>query len=303
MSEDNLINLEDDGAASVPAAMAQQVPEATAPAPEAPPADVVPPEAQPAEVESVDVGGQKYVPLAAVLAERSEKRALKEKAARADALEQYVNESRPYVEFLKNNPQLLQPRQPDPVPSAAPQTPPADDPETLEAARLLDFYMGDGSGRLDATRGAKLRAMIRAEAEKIADSRVKPIYDQTYQSQSQVNFQRALQLKDPNGRSPSEASLRQIWQTVGPEITADPRAAGILAMTALGIDAMGQRPIVAPPASAPLMTEASGGTTRSVRPLSDLERKLAAERRVPEVKWQELTKGHKVGHTNVLEDD
>jgi hypothetical protein len=65
---DEVVNLEDETPAAIPEA-----------APEAPPA-----EAGPAEVDAVEVGGQKYVPVAALIAERAEKKTLKERASVAD---------------------------------------------------------------------------------------------------------------------------------------------------------------------------------------------------------------------------
>jgi hypothetical protein len=64
---DEVVNLEDE----TPAAVAEAPPEA-------PPA-----EAGPAEVDAVEVGGQKYVPVAALIAERAEKKTLKEPPSRA----------------------------------------------------------------------------------------------------------------------------------------------------------------------------------------------------------------------------
>src|SRR5262247_1797426 len=113
---ENLINVEDD----TPEAPAPPAPVAAAPA--APPQEA-PPE-DPDEQESVEIQGGKYVPLSALKTVRQENKSLKEKAQQADQLANYYNETKPYVEFLRNNPDLLKPRQQAP---AQPQTQPVDE--------------------------------------------------------------------------------------------------------------------------------------------------------------------------------
>src|SRR6266446_7224290 len=100
------LELDPDQPATPPAA-----PPATPPAPETPPTA---PPAEDEHPESVDVAGKKFVPVAALIGERKQRQALQEKAARVDELEQFAREAKPYVEFLKANPDLLKPKEPAP---------------------------------------------------------------------------------------------------------------------------------------------------------------------------------------------
>jgi hypothetical protein len=285
------VNLEDDGP---PLPVAEPTPEPVAEAPPEPQADA------PAEVEAVEVAGQRYVPHAALAAERAKGKALAEKASRVDALEQEWRNAQPYVEFLRNNPDLLKARQPEPVP--APVVAPEADPDALEAARLMDFYRADGSPDLD--RGARWLALQEKRAEKIAQARVAPILQQTAQDQAALNFQRAQQIKAPDGRSPSIESLQAVWQAMPADLVADPRVAGVLAMTAIGMDAMRAqpRPVVVPPSSPALVSEPSGGNPRTRPALSALEERIAADKGISATKWAEHTRGYQPGRATQLED-
>jgi hypothetical protein len=290
MSDEGLINLEDDGPV--------QPPVSPAPSGEAPPvaaAEQVP-AAPPEEPEdAVEVGGQKYVPVGAVIAERKARQALQAKAERVDELEKYARDSQPYVEFLKANPGLISGRQP-----AAPTPQPEHvDPQTEALAKTLDLYTPEG--KPDLARAGTIRQMMTATAQQIAQATIAPIQEESAQTRSARNFQVALQIKDKDGRSPSQAALMQIWRTMPASQTADPNVASILALTALGLDSVHQaRPPVAS-ALPPLITEGQGAAPRRAS-LSSLEQSIARDRGITEAKWAENTKGFAPGKANQLED-
>lgn len=299
MSDEGLLSVEDDGpdvtaddtavSAAPPVAAADQA-SADSPA-HAPPEDD-----SAAEVEAVEVAGKKYVPVGAVIAERKQRQALQEKASRTDALEAEMNNARPYVEFLKANPELLRPRQAAPPPASFGAPP---DPQVEALAKTLDLYTPEGQP--DLVRAATIRTMMTETAQQIAQQAIQPFHTQSYQDQSARNFQIALQMKDAQGRTPSREALVQIWRTMSPEQTADPNVASILALTALGLDSVSKKPAPVPPANAPLVTEGQGGAGR--RPaLSALEQSLARDRGMSEAKWQEHTKGFQSGRPQLLED-
>lgn len=290
MSDDGLMNLEDDGPAPVEEA-------APAPAVEAAPE---PPQADPDEADAVDIGGQKAVPLAVVKELREKVRNLSEKAQKADALEAWQRENEPALRFLQNNRDLLiQRAQP-----AAPPPPsvPSVDPDALEAALLMDFYKADGTP--DADRGAKWLALQEKRANRIAEAQLAPIKQRTQQEQANVNYQLARQVKDANGNSPSEASLRAIWSNLPPDMVADQQVAGMLAALALGLDQL-NAPKKAPAVPLPppaLVTESSGGHPAAKPTLSPLEERIAADRGVSQTKWQENTRGYRPGRAMTLEE-
>src|SRR5713101_1462653 len=212
-------------------------------APTAPPAPVAQPATPPPEDEhpdAVDVAGKKFVPVAALIGERKQRQAFQEKAARVDELEQFAREAKPYVEFLKANPDLLKPKEPAPSPSAAPPA----DPQAELLAKTLDLYTADG--KPDLVRANTVRALVSQTAQQIAQQTVAPYQERSAQEQSARNFQVALSVKDANGRSPSPQALAQIWRTIPAAQTADPNVASILALTALGLDSVN---IKAPPAA------------------------------------------------------
>lgn len=290
MSDEILTSLEDDAAPVVPP---------PAPAAVAAPAEPAAPDPEkPAEVDAVEVGGQKYVPLGAVKAEREKRQAVEKEAARAVDLERQLNELRPYAEFVKANPQLLQPR-PEPVAPAVPA--PVADEATATLAKALDLY-DSTTGQLDLPRAKMIRSLISSEAKAISDAAVQPLQARNAQEQSAMNFQRALQVVDADGAKPSEASLRAVWQSMPAADTADPRVAGILAMTALGMDRLTKRSPVAPPPQAPAVSEASGGNPTTRPALTDLEQRIAKERGMTQAAWQDRTKGFTRGTANTLED-
>lgn len=272
-------------------------------APETPPVEPVapPPPAETHEA-AVEMEGQKYVPLSAVLAERKQRQELKAKADLADDLVQQVQALKPYAEFLKANPQLMQPRAAEP-----PAAPPQADPDAVEAAQLMDFYKPDGT--LDVDKGAKYLALQDRRASRASSEAVKPLRDHSLQERSQQNFVRALSVKDASGQSPSPDALRAVWGVLKPEDTANPEIAATLAMLAMGADRMMGRgtppPSLGPsvaPSPPPLVTETSGGTIQTPGSLSRLEETIAAQRGMTTAAWRDATTGIVPGRSNVLEE-
>lgn len=285
MSDDGLMDLE----AETPA------PEPVAEAP-APVAEAAPDPETPAD--AVELNGEKLVPLSALLAERREAKALAEKAAKVDALEQWQRENEPALRFLQNNRDLLIQRQaPAPAPAA-----PAVDPDAHEAALLMDFYKPDGTPDID--KGARWLALQDRRSGRLADERVQPLVQRTQVEQGNMNFHMARNIKDASGASPSEESLRAVWSAMPPELVANQQVAGMLATLALGMDQMKnpRRPVVAPQPTAPPFSEPSGGNPRTRPALSAFEERIAADRGVSATKWQENTRGYQPGRAATLED-
>lgn len=290
-----LVNLEDDGpdvAAAYPDAAGGATPSEAAPGQAA--TATVPAEAAP-DAETVDVAGQKYVPVGALINERKQRQALTEKAARADQLDAEMSAARPYVEFLKANPGLLQRQQ---QAQAAPQTEQVD-PQLEQLAKTLDLYTPEG--KPDLARATTLRQLVKAEAQEIARQTIAPMQKETYETKAARNFQAAVAMKDANGRSPSPQALASLFKEVGAESAADPRIAGILALTALGLDYSQSKSAPPAPITAPLVTESQGNSPR--RPsLSTLEASIARDRGITEQAWADNTKDFQRGRPQQLED-
>lgn len=281
------MNLEDDAPIETPP---EPVAETPAPVePEAPPEPA-------AEVDAVEVAGRKYVPVQAVIAERKQRQELKAIADRVPQLEADNAAMRPYIEFLKANPQLMQPRQEQvtpPLPSA--------DPDVVELTQSMDFYKPDGTPDYD--RGAKHLAMMDRRSERLNAKAVQPFREASLQEKSTQNFAKALAFKDLDGRSPDPQVLSGLWQRMKLEDTADPNVVGMLSAAALGMTGLVKRRTVAPVQPPPaLVTEASGGHPQARQTMSRLEETIASNRGVSATKWQEATTGFQKGRPNVLED-
>lgn len=267
-----------------------------APAPEVPAAAA--PAAEPTG-EVVDAAGTHYVPVAAIQDERGKRQAAE---ARAAQLEQQAAQNEPILALLRNNPGLLQ--RPEPVTPAAPL--PTDDPDALEAARLMDFYTADG--KPDAERGARYLALQDRRATTAAQRAVQPLTQQTQQERANLNFQKALALKDPSGQPINPQTLTAVWQQVqrdanGVNILADPQAAAFVAAAALGIQTLTGPAAVVPPSRPPVVTEAAGSASGRRVSVTELETRVAAERGRNVDQWATLTKGHQSGRPNLVEND
>ena len=287
MSDDGLMNLEDD----TPAPVADPVAATPEPVVEAAPvADDEP--------DTVEVAGQRVVPVSVVKELRDKVRQLTEKAGKADQLEAWQRENEPALRFLQNNRDLIVQRVAPPAPVPEPQA----DPDAREAALLMDFYKPDGAP--DVEKGARWLALQDRRSGRLADERVQPILARTQQEQSNVNYHMARNIKDANGEMPSDESLRAVWQNMPPELTSNQQVAGMLAALALGMDRMRTpRKVVVPPqGTPPLVTESAGGNPRTRPQMSAFEERIARERGVTPTKWAENTAGFQPGRATALED-
>lgn len=290
MSEEpGLVNVEDDGPAIVADEPATPVVVAAVPDPAAPTE-----EDDPTTVDLKDipkVGGL----LGELKQTRQLNKQLRERATKADQLEAYVNDVRPYVDFLKSNPDLLKPRQAAPVAQPDAQV----DPRAAQLATTLDLYLPDG--KPDVARASVVLRMNDESVQRQIQQAVAPVHERSYQEASAYNYQVALTIKDAQGRSPSAEALTQIWRTMSPKQTADPNVASILALTALGLDSVKHKAQPAAPGRAPIVTEGTGPTVGRVS-LSALEQSVARDRGVKESDWAERTKGFVAGRAHTLED-
>lgn len=295
MSDENLINVEDDQ----PEAVAPAAPEAPV-APEPP--VVAAPDAE-IDINSIDIKDEGRIK--GVIGElsriRAENRTLKTQAERAGQLEQQLNEAKPYVDFLRNNQHLMQPRQPEPV---AP--PPEADPDLVETARTLDLYTSDG--KLDLEKAGKVLAIQDRRAGRVAQTTIQPMQQQTMQSQAHANYQMLRSFKMADGQVLRQEIVDGIWQATarepnGLQTLSNPDSVRALALLAIGAQAMTTRSQPAPPVAPPVVTEASGGRG-SLQPqrLSAIEERVLQNKGLSATKYQELTKDFKPGVSNVLED-
>lgn len=247
-----------------------------------------------------DAAGQRFVPVSALQAVRGELKALKPHAERAQQLEAWANDVRPYVEFLKANPQLLQPQAP------APAGPPQVDPALVELARTLELYDAT-TGQPDVARASVIRDMTRMEAAQIAQATMAPVQERTHEQQAAANLQAITATTDADGRPLEQAyvmqAVRQITDSLPKaealRVLADARVANLIRFTALGLQSAQKKSGPAAPATPPLHIETAGGGSGYV--MTEESRKLARAAGVPEKEWTERARAYRPGQSNVLE--
>jgi hypothetical protein len=303
VSDEGLIPLEDDEPAQPVAEAPAEPAEPPAEQPDTPDQPTEAP--KPAEVEAVEVGGQKYVSLAALMAERQKRQELQPLAQKAQELEGFVNENRAYIEFLKANPDFL--RRPPVQEAPKAQEAPKDDPAALELARSLDLY--DANGNPDVARAAKIKSVMAATAEERAKQLVQPFEQQQTQARAVHNYQAVVRAAQDAGVGKEIVDF--LWtesmkQADGMRVWADEGNARSMALLAIGANTAYQqrqpKKPAAPELPPPVVTEASGGNPRTRPVLSGLEARVAKERGVSESAWAKNLEGFKPGTQNVLED-
>jgi hypothetical protein len=228
MADEGVVNFEDDGPAIEPAS-----PPAVPPLAAAPPAEPAAPEPppDPDEADALDIQGGQYVPLPALKAVRAENKELRGRAAENETLRQQLAQAQGQIEgFRTIATQLQQPRQP--------QAPPTQDPRALAFAQKLDLYTQDASGNAvpDVAKAASILGIVQEVAGQIADSRVLPMAQQTARDQSIRNYQWALTVKDPHGKTLPLQIVNEVWKSMPIEATANPDIAKTLVYTAMGME-------------------------------------------------------------------
>lgn len=256
--------------------------------------------ADPDEADAIELPQGKMVPLPALKAAREELKHAKAQLQASSADVQYAQQNRGLLDFIKQHPEVLAPRQ------APVHAPAAADPQLVELARALDYYKTDGSPDLD--RAAKFSAIIDSTAEKKARAMVEPVAGTLLHQQSQRNWESAVQEKLPNGQPIDVKLLTSAWTDVlqypnAAHILADPKAVKVIINTVkmqqLESGVLPQQP--AAPGQAPVRTEAIGHAPRTKVVISEAERAIVGGR-MTDQKYTELTKDFKPGRPNVLED-
>lgn len=254
--------------------------------------------------------GTKYVPLSAVTTARreakelkAERDTLKAQAERAAQLEAELAQARPYAEFFKVNPHLLQqPAQPMRQPE------PQHDAEAEEYARNLDLYAKDGTP--DIAKARKIldvnARIARESAQTVAAQTTEPVA-RMVESQKVLGVVRSLQMeKDADGNTISEAAVNALAQdlvsTLGQagarQFMAQDGSYNLLKNMAFGKQAtLPKRAKVAPPAGDPLVTERAGGKAEDIVVSTQHLGKLG----LSEERYKDSAKRFKPGQFNSLE--
>lgn len=282
-------SLEDDAPAPV-----FTEPEATPPAPEAPAPVAAAPQDEPTG----------SVPVSALHAERQRRQELEQRIAALEPMANRARELEPYAAFVNANPALFQRQEPAPAAPVA-------DPDVEQFAQDFDLYTTDDSGRVvpDLVKAQRIMGTLDRRAGRLVERSVAPLHQQTQQERAQANVARLVNTTLSNGVRVSQQAIQAVRQQLGAEqadaLFADDNASVLMGALAYGLESMARpaaAPVVAPPGTAPLVTESAGGGSRTAPQMSRLEEGVVRERGVSGTKWQELTRGFQAGRAMSVED-
>lgn len=268
------------------------------------PAAVEPDDAEPDGV--IEANGKRLVDVGVVAAERkrvretterklqAEMEPLKTKAARADALEQALQAAQPYIDLIKQRPELLAPKPPTPEEQSIP------DEDAANYARRYELF--EPTGTPDVKRAKLIMADNRREMAKVASQAaqeaVAPVRQTAAEQASRSNFVQMAQRMDADGTPLVDPQvLAEEWATLAPELTADSRVAQVVLEKAIGkMILSGKRP--QKPQRAPVYSESpgGGGNRQPSSKLTDLDRKLG----FTEKELNTLTAGFNPGGVSII---
>lgn len=275
------------------------------PVEETPPpvAEAAAPPANPEDVEPegtiVNPGGEKLVPLSALVNQRreaaaakAELAALKPKAEKFDQVAQEWQAVQPLIQQVRNG--TYQPPKPVETPAG-----PLTEQDAIEYAKDLDLYKADGTP--DTARAQRLAARQEALADRKAQQYIAPLQQQSAQQQSAAHFEHVASWKDTTGAVVDRAILQDIWSKMPAELTAQPNVAAVMYRVALAETMLQGKHKAAPvPPPAPQHTESIGAApTRSE--MSAFERNFTQAVDMKPKEYEAISSRYKPGERNSLE--
>src|SRR3990167_7812082 len=201
----------------------------------APEAEVQAEDETPPEGTIEGTGGVKFVPLGAVIAERTQRKeatkqlaakdaeiaALKPRAEEFDRVKATVSQALPLIEKMKNRPDLMaqldQPVRQQETPKSL------SDAEAIEYAKDFDLYTPDG--KPDVDRAQRIAAKHDAQADRRAQAVLAPLQEQNAQQAAAAMRLKVGTIKDPSGQTVDPGILDEVWNVVPPEMSARPEVA------------------------------------------------------------------------------
>lgn len=197
---------------------------------------------------------------------------LRQQAADAANLRAALEQAKPYIDLVKQHPELLTPKEPTKGEAAI------SDEDALLEARDLELFEA-GTGAPDVKRAKRIIAKRREESMKMATAAAQAVVTPFAQSSatqlSKQNFAQMAMLRDTQGRPLVDpAILAEEWVKLPPDLTQHPNVAETVLNSAIGrMHRAGKAPPEAPRFD-PVFSEPSGGRGGSEAPLSTLEKKL-----------------------------
>jgi len=246
---------------------------------------------EPDEVETeagalaVDMGGNKMVPLSALIGAKRELKAVSKKvkelepvAARVTELDEKLGKAQPIIDALVSSPKLRAEalRIAQGTRTSADTTEQPDDPDASAYAEDMGFYLADGV-TVDVARAQRVLARLDQRHGRQTDDRIRPLAGVTLSQKANENLREAAGMTDDNGVPLATLdSIKEVAGQLPQHLLADPKVIDLVLNSAIGLDRRKNRTPKAP--DEPLFMESAGGG-RGRRPDAlDPELKGAFER-------------------------
>lgn len=253
----------------------------------------------------VEVQGRRMVDVSVVAAERRRVRDVTERTIRekevapalaaareADDLRTALRDAQPYLNHLRQHPELLEPAAPTSQESQVTEA------EARDEARDLELYAADGQPDVARARRiiARRRTEVQSAATQAAAAAIEPLTSQTANAASRNNF---VQMATQGRGQVDPAVLAQLWAQLPHELTQHPQVGELVLNAAIGhsVRAAGGRS----PAP-PILSEPSGGRSGPAFQMTPLTRKIAHASGMSEQAFAAGAKGYRPNDINVLGD-
>ena len=303
MSEINpdALSLEDPTIDGPPIQQPPHEPDATATADAAEPEGVVEHQGRRMVDVSVLAAERKRVREATSRAKDAELAPLKAKALEADGLRRALAEAGPYIDLVRQHPELLQP------PKASTAEEQVSDDEAAAEARDLELYDAI-TGQPDLTRAKRIIARRRTEtataAHAAAQAAIGPITSSTAHGASRQNFvSMAMQRDAANQPLVDPKVLAELWAQLPSELTAHPEVGEWVLDAAIGKSLRTSESRRVPRAErAPLVSEAPGGRSGPAWQMDTMAKQLAKNAGISAKDFEATGKTYVPGAVNILGD-
>ena len=254
----------------------------------------------------VEVQGRRMVPVDALVAERrrvresseriaAEKMApLEAKAREADELRSALTAAQPYLDHLRQHPELLQPPAPTPIEATI------SDDEARNEARDLELYAADGQPDLARAKRiiGRRRTEVMSAAQQAAHEAVGPITSASALQSSRHNF---VQMAASAHGQVDPAHLARMWASLPAELTQHPQVGELVLNAAIGEAVRAGR--AAPSGGRPpQLSEPSGGRPGPGFRMNTLTQRIAREAGMSDQAFTKAAEGFRPNDINVIGD-
>ncbi len=231
---------------------------------------------------AVEMGGNKMVPLSALIAAKRDGKAahkrvkeLEPLAARAGEVDERLNRAQPVIDAILSSPKLraeaLRIAQGTRTSDGRTEQPTEDeDPDATAYAEDAGFYLADGQTP-DVARARRVLTRLDQRHGRQTDERIRPLAGVTLTAKAEENLRRAAAETDDDGAPLATIeSIRDVAGQLPAHLLADPKVVELVINSAIGIDRRKGRTPKAP--EEPLYLERQSGGGRRGPAISAEER-------------------------------